>query len=217
MNVIGKIIGLVAIALIILLLVNFRTVLPFIGTLMFGGNGIKSAQDISNMYVKQIQAIYPIPKLPGSTGSDVATYQKFREYTVGGAKTYGGASGYYSDFTGTPGLLYDSTGYNTMIDPATKEPTNTVVVVEKNGKTVSVTIVNLNPPQNLIGIAHVWLLNAPNVPDATGYVDLGPVQSGGRVVYKVDIESPDFSLEQYRHVKIIHPKDFTTSGVGIVQ
>jgi hypothetical protein len=190
MNIIGKLIGLIALVFIILLLVNFKVVLPAISSLIFGGKGISTAEEISAEYIRQIEAIYPIPESIYSSGAQA------RAYTYGSLRSY-------------------TVPQNKNISQA---PTGQVrVVAEKIGTTLVVTTANLTLPQNLQGVAHLWIANTPTISDTTTYIDIGLVQNNGIRTYKVDVGPGSLSLREYRYVMVVNPSDFSIYSQAVLQ
>jgi hypothetical protein len=190
MNIIGKLIGLIAFVFIILLLVNFRVVLPVISTLMFGGNGVSTVEEITAEYIRQIEAIYPIPESMYSSGA------RARAYTYGTLRSY---------------AVPQNKNISNIPDGQVR------VVAEKIGSTLMVTTANLILPQNLQGVAHVWIANTPTISDATTYIDIGLVKNGGIQTYRVDVGPGNLSLQEYRYVMVVNPSDFSIYSQATLQ
>jgi hypothetical protein len=194
MNVIGKIIGLIAIALIILLIVNFKTVLPYFDRLATGGT--LSPVQIGADYMNQINKFYP--------------------------NVYAGISGgKATGYTGQP-LASTYTNYFTQngsgISTTRKSGmAQSKVTVEKVGNILSVTTEYLSIPTSLQGIDHIWIANTPTISNATTYIDLGVVKSGGIQTYATDLGPQDISFRQYRYIMIVNPRDFTVYSQSTLQ
>ncbi|MES2985617.1 MAG: hypothetical protein V4686_00645 [Patescibacteria group bacterium] len=77
MNVLGKIIAVIAFVLIILILVNYRSILPLFDNLAFGG-GSKTPFQISASYIEQANQLSPYSNMTG-TSSTAVTYGDFLE------------------------------------------------------------------------------------------------------------------------------------------
>lgn len=70
MNIIGKIFGLIFIALIILVIVNFRTILPYFDNLVTGGKDTLSPVQIGANYVDQVNKIYSVNNFQSTSYSN---------------------------------------------------------------------------------------------------------------------------------------------------
>jgi hypothetical protein len=188
MNVIGKILGLIAILFIILLIVNIKTILPIINKFAFNGLPVQSAQRVSDSYIAQIESIYPIPESMYSSGA------RARAYTYGNLRTY-------------------TTSKNI---PATEQQ-QARIVAEKINTTLIITTANVVIPKNLESVAHIWIANTPTITDATTYVDVGVVKNGGIQTYKIDVGPTSFSLKEYQYVMIVNPSDFSIYSQASLQ
>ncbi len=180
MNVIGKIISLIAIALIVLLLINFRTVLPYLDRL--ATKGTLSPVQIGASYMERINKFY----------ANVYT-------SLSGGK----ASGY----TGASQALTYSDYFTQNAAPS--GATRAQVTVEKVGQILSVTTEYLYIPTSLQGIARIWITNTPTISDATTYIDLGLVTNGGIQSYAANLGPQDISFREYRYIMIVDPRNFT--------
>lgn len=68
MNIIGKIIGLIAFVLMILLIVNYKTLLPYFDNIALGGGSLSPAQ-IGASYVDQANTLSPYNSMTGGDGA----------------------------------------------------------------------------------------------------------------------------------------------------
>jgi len=193
MNIIGKLIGLIALVLIIMILVNFRSVLPYISKLMFGGSATTSISAISEELVKQVQAIYPAASLYSYAGGDreaVQVYTTIRSITTGKSYT------------------------NNVQKPNTGS-----VTLSQSGPRLSMVTENVNVPTEMKGVYHFWLTNTKGVSTSTVYIDFGALRYSGRQMYvhNLGTTSAEFSFKTYRYLKIINPADFTIFAESVLQ
>lgn len=194
MNIIGKIFGLIAFVLIIMILVNVQRILPYINQIMLGGNSATSSVTaISDDLIKQIKAIYPTESLYSYAGGNRETVQVYailRSLTVSNSYSYNSnnrASG--------------------------------LITCSQNGNRLSMVTENITIPDEMKNIYHYWLTDSEQVSSSTKYIDFGPVRYSGRqmYIYNLGTSSSDFSFKKYRYIKIIHPKTFDIFTESVLQ
>lgn len=193
MNIIGKLIGLIALVFIILIVVNFKTILPQISKLMFGGSATTSVTAITDDLIKQVKAIYPVASIASYSGSDannVQVYTTIRSLTT--------KTSYSNDFNTTNPSL---------------------IVFTHSGNSLSMVTENIDIPEEMKGSYNFWLTNEMKVSTSTKYIDFGTVRYGGRqmYIYNLGLTAKTFSFKEYRYLKIINPKNLNVFTESVLQ
>jgi hypothetical protein len=194
MNIIGKIIGLIALVLIIMIIVNVQSVVPYINQIMLGGNSATtSVTAISDDLIRQIKAIYPSESLFSYAGGNRETIQVYailRSLTV---------SNSYS---------YDS--HNTK---------SGLITCTQNGNRLSMVTENIVIPDEMKYVYHFWLTDSERISSSTKHIDFGSVRYTGRqmYIYNLGTSSKEFSFKTYRYIKIINPTTFDIFTESVLQ
>lgn len=193
MNIIGKIIGLLALVFMIMILVNFRSVLPYISQVMFGGNATTSVTAITDDLLKQVKAIYPADSLASYAAGDRNTVQV---YTV-----------------------IRSLTTNRSYSNNTNQANAGLVTFSLSGPRLSMVTENVTIPVEMQGKYHFWLTNTKDISSSTTYIDFGTVRYSGRQMYihNLGTSSEEFSFATYKYLKIIYPTDFTIFAESVLQ
>lgn len=189
MNIIGKIIAVIAFVLIILILVNFRTIIPYFNSLAFGG-GASSPFQIGASYIDQANKLSPYNAMTGGTAA-----------AQSGGITYG-------SYLAAQQQAGQQTGY-------TKNKNQGKITVQKIGSILSLTteyvLVNSSDPD-----IHIWLTNKSTVSDTTKFIDFGSTRSGSFQSYMVDLGPTNISMTEYKHVMIINTKTLEIYGQAVL-
>lgn len=193
MNVIGKIIGLIAFILIIMIIVNIQSILPYINQVMLGGNATTSVTAISDDLIKQIEKIYPSESLFSYGGGDRNTVQMYATIRT---------------LTASRSYSYNSNNTNSGL-----------LTLTQSGNRLSLLTENITIPEEMKYVYHFWLTDTERVSSSTKYIDFGSVRYSGRqmYVYNLGTSSSEFSFTKYRYIKIIHPKTFDVFTESVLQ
>lgn len=193
MNIIGKIIGLIALVFIILILVNIKQVLPYISKIAFQGSATTSVTAITDELIKQIEAIYPAASLASYASGKANT---IRVYTAIRSLT-------------TPNAY----------DGSPQRPQISQIYLEKIGSRLSLISQSVSVPADKQGVYHFWLTDSQKISTSTKYKDFGTIRYSGSqmYVYNLGKDADNFSFKEYRYLKIINPKDLTIFSESVLQ
>lgn len=189
MNVLGKIIAIIAFVFIILILINFKTILPYFDKVAFGG-GASSPFQIGASYVDQANKLSPYNAMTGGTA----------------AAQFGGVT--YGSY-----LAAQQTGGSAPV--ATKKVSQGKMTVEKIGSLLVLTTehVTVSSPNQKV---HIWLTNKNTITDTTKFIDFGVFKNGTIETYKIDLGPTNISMTEYKHVMIIDTESLTIYGQAIL-
>ncbi len=186
MNVIGKIIAIIAFVLMILLIVNYKSFLPYFNSMAFGG-GTLSPTQIGASYIEQANRLSPYNGMIDQGGSQTW------------AVTYGSYVAAQQQAAVTSGRQTVSRGTITV------EKIDTLLALSTENVSVS------SPSQKI----HIWLTNKPTITDTTKFIDFGVLKNGGIQSYTVNLAS-NISLTEYKHVMIINTETYEIYGQSVL-